>query len=338
MKLFFVVLVTALIAALSYFVVFYSVRGAVRQHFSESYPHVKGTVISSTVTITHGSKGRVYYYPQIDYRYTVNGSEYTGSCYRYDNQPNGSASAYAIVNSHPPNSTVDVYYNPADPTDTLLSPGVDGQDMFISFFISGGILFLWLLPLKCAQQPGLPWTGSDETGGVKVITEMMVTRLRLPRYQPLMVALVVTAILMILAGIIIGTGLLQTPPWESGECALAIVLFTGAAVYAWQYTGVHSGRRDLVIDEAARTVQLPLTYGRREQTPVPFSQIRSVLLDKVKHRTKRGYYYTYMVTLEMADGSQQKLIDLNLARGEPLGTWLNAKLALRERMAERAED
>jgi hypothetical protein len=339
MKLFFIVLLAVLIGALSYFVVFYSVRGTVLQHFAESYPHVRGTVLSSQVTISHGSKGRVYYHPHIGYRYTIGDSEYTGSNYRYDGQPNDSASAYAIVNSHPPGSAVDVYYNPGDPADTLLSPGVDRQDLLLSFFILAAILFLWSFLLKWAQlQPGLPWTGSEATGGVRVISEIMQTRLRLPRYPPVFVALVTTAILMFSAAVITGIGLLATPPWVTGECALAVALISGLGVYAWLWMDVHSGKRDLVIDEGARTVQLPLTYGRREQVSISFSQIRSVLLNRVRHRTKNGCYYTCMVTLEMADDSQQKLIDLNPARGESLGMWLRDKLGVLERAVEPAGD
>jgi hypothetical protein len=337
MRLVLVVLLTVAIGALSWFLGFFAVRETFRQHFSESFPHVQGTVISSSVTTTRGRKGGITYHLNISYRYTVDGSEYTGFYYRYDDHPHD-YSAYAIANSHPAGSAVDVFYDPADATDALLSPGADRQDMFTSFIVLAGILFLWLLPARAAQQPGLPWTGPEETGGVKVITEMMVTRLRMPRFPPLAIALVTTAILMLLAGVVIVTGLLPTPPWDTGECALVIVLICGAAVYAWQYMGVQSGRRDLIIDAGAQTVQLPLTWGRREQTLVPISQIRSVLLNKVRHRTKNGVYYTYAVILDMADGSQQKLADLNQTRADSLATWLKEKLGLPERFAEPAED
>jgi Protein of unknown function (DUF3592) len=326
MRLFFVVLLSVFIGALSYFLVFYSVRDVFRQHFAETYSHVQGTVISSQLTKTYGSKGSVHYHPHISYSYTVNGRECIGYCYRYDGQPTDYTSAYEIINSHPPNSAVDVYYNPADASDALLSPGVDAQDLFLSFFILAAVLFLWWLPLKSAQQPGLPWTGPESTGGVRVMTDGMVTRLRLPRYQPLSVALVTTGLLMFSAAIAIA--LLPTPPWVTGECALAIVLISGAAVYAWQYMDVQSGKRDLVIDESSRTVQLPLIYGRREQTPVPISQIRSILLKKVRHQSKNRVYYTDMVTLQMANNSQQKLIDLTPKRAESIGAWLAEKLGL----------
>jgi hypothetical protein len=337
MKIFNVILLTVVLLVLTYFLFFIGVRTLLRQHFSESYPHVQGTVLSSQVTITHGSKGLIHYHVHISYRYTVDGTEYTGYRYRYDGHPSDSASAYAIVNNHPPDSAVDVYYNPADATDCLLSPGVDAQDVAINFIIAAIILFLFFAVLSSAQRTDLPWGGRKATGGVKVMTEMMVTRLRLPRYPPLPVTLIATAILMIVAAAAVGLGLLSTSPWASGEWALIIVILGGAAVFTWQYLDVRSGKRDLVIDEGARTVQLPLTYGRSEQTPVSFSQIRSILLNKIKHQRKGGAFYTYMVTLDMADASQEKLIDLNQTRAESLGTWLRQKLGVVERASEPVE-
>src|SRR5215469_13948412 len=192
MKIFIVVLVTVAFAALSYFLGLVTIRGPVRQHFAESFPHVQGTVVTSQMTKTYGSKGRVYYHPNITYRYTVDGVELGGYRYRYDGHPTGYAAAYGIVNGHPPGSAVDVYYNPNDKTDALLSPGVDREDMVTGFFMAVILIILWLLPVKCGQQPGLPWTGPEETGGARMLTDMLVTRLRMPRYPPLSVAVVVT--------------------------------------------------------------------------------------------------------------------------------------------------
>ncbi len=98
--------------------------------------------------------------------------------------------------------------------------------------------------------------------------------------------------------------------------------------YGWQYWKVHSGRQDLVIDEGARTIQLPLTYKRRTQTPVPFSEIQAVALEQVGRQRKGRAYYNYLVTLKMKDGSVQNLISMNQARAEALAAWLEEKLGV----------
>jgi hypothetical protein len=52
------------------------------------------------------------------------------------------------------------------------------------------------------------------------------------------------------------------------------------------------------------------------------------VLNKVRHQSKSGAYYTYIVTLEMKDGILESLINLNEARAESLAAWLNEKFGL----------
>lgn len=328
MKIFTFILMAVLFAFFSWALVFLNVRTLFRQHAAESFPHVQGTVLYGQVTVTHGSKGSVHYHVHITYRYSVDGINYTGGRYRYDGHPSGSDAANEVVAEHPVGSVVDVYYNPQDPTDTVLSAPVDTADVSMLFFTTPmTFLFLWML-LKTGREIDWPWDGPPKVGGVKIITEMMVTRVRLPRYGPLSVTLLGAAILFVTGGVLIQFGLMQMPPWVAGQFCLAGVLLGVAAIYAWQFMNIHSGKQDLVIDEGSRTIQLPLTYKRRAQTPISFSEVRSVRLNKVRHQSKNRVYYTYMVTLDMVNDSQQKLIDLNQTRAESLAAWLKEKLGL----------
>lgn len=320
-----------------FFAAAYGDRVLLSQHRAESFPHVQGTVLSSLVTTTRGSKGRILFHPSISYRYTVDGVEYIANRYRYDGHPTDSSSAYVIVTGHAPGSAVDVYYNPNEPGDALLSPGVDVPDMNLFLFLTAMALFTMWATLTNMNQTGWPWDQTKVAGGVKVITDMLITRLRLPRYQPMPVAVFAASIVVLLSAIVVAFKLLSLSPWTAGEWSLAIAGVVGLAVYVWQYMDIHSGKRDLVIDEGARSVQLPLTYGRRERTPISYSQIRSVFLNKIMHQTKSGVYYTYIVTLEITDNPEQKLTVLNLARAESLATWLREKLGVPDRATAIAE-
>jgi len=141
-------------------------------------------------------------------------------------------------------------------------------------------------------------------------------------------AVVVLGGLSLVAGILMYAGAIPGTPLMAGGFLLTIILLGGAAAYGWQYRNVHSGKQDLVINFAARTVQLPLTYKRRELMTLPFADIRQVVLNKVRHQSKGGAYYTYIVTLEMKDGILQSLVNLNEARAESLAAWLNEKFGL----------
>ncbi|HXB58031.1 MAG TPA: DUF3592 domain-containing protein [Candidatus Acidoferrales bacterium] len=328
MKIFPFIMLSVAFAFFGWLVFVIGLSGLFKQHDAESFPHVQGEVLSSQVMTTTGSKGRINYHPSIRYRYTVDGQEYTGWHYRYDGHPTDYDSARSIMSAHPVGSAIDVYYRPQSPEDSLLSPGVDTSDVGLFFFMAGLMVFLLWPIARAGRDADWPWTGPVVAGRAKVITEMMTVRVRLPRFQPLSVGLITTAILCVVSA---GLSLFAFPsisPWVVWECSLVVVLLGGGGVYAWQFLNLRSGRQDLVIDEGARTVQFPITYDRREQTPVPFSQIRSVLLNRVRHQTKSGVYYTYLVVLDMTDNSEQKLIDLKQARAESLASWLREKLGL----------
>jgi hypothetical protein len=194
------------------------------------------------------------------------------------------------------------------------------------FFMATALMFLiWLIMAKSGKEIIWPGQGVLVAGGMEVITEMMVVRVRLPRFLPLSMGFATIAILCAVAAALSLFAFPAISPWTVWQCSIAGILLGGGAVYAWQFLYLRSGKQDLVIDEGARTVWLPLTYGRREQTPVPFSQVRSVIIDKVRHQAKNSVYYTYMVALDMMDNSEQKLIDLNETRADSLASWLRGK-------------
>ncbi|HEY3761099.1 MAG TPA: DUF3592 domain-containing protein [Verrucomicrobiae bacterium] len=294
-----------------------------RQHQAESFSHTPGQVESSEVTITHGSKGSIHYHVYITYSYLVNGHGYRGGCYRYDGHPGDANEVRGVVAAHPAGSVVEVYYNPQDPAESVLSPLVDARDIYDLFLFTPLSLFMLWVMANAAQNAG--WGGSSEAGGVKVITEMMVTRVRLPRFGPFLLGLPVLCGLSFIGGILMATGVLTGPPLTMGGWLLLCVVLGGAAAYGWQFSRIHSGSQDLVIDEGVQTILLPLTYKRRTQSPVSFSEIQAVALKKIRHQNRSGVSYTYMVTLQMKDGSLQNLINLNQARAESFALWLKQK-------------
>jgi hypothetical protein len=297
-----------------------------RQQRAESFATTQGTVRTSEVTVTYGSKGSVHYHVSINYSYSVDGHNYYCSRYRYDAHPDNRNLADAIVAAHPAGSTVPVYYDPQNPADALLSAGADAADVYMLFFTTPiCLLFLWLT-INMVQ--GLNLGGSKVAGGVKILDDTMVTRVRLPRFLPVIGALAALGGLSLVAGALMFAGAIPGTPLTAGGFLLVVVLLGGAAVYGWQYRNIHSGKQDLVINFAARTVQLPLTYKRRETMTVSFSEIKEVALTKVRHASRSGAYYTYIVTLEMKDGILQSLINLNEARAKSLAEWLNQNFGI----------
>ena len=295
------------------------------QRRAESFPHTQGQILSSQVTTYKGSKGTVFYHASFQYRYEVGDQSYLGRRDRYDGYPNDQGSVDALVSAHPQGSVVDVYYDAEDPANAVLSTKVNYRNVFILFLLTPiNLLVFWSL-LRAIQLNDWPWNEPLAAGGAKIIDERNVTRLRLPRYQPINVSVLVLALLLLLAGVIMATSFPLMPPMVLGEWLLLGVMIGGAAVYFWMFFEIHSGKKDLVIDEGSRTIQLPLTYKRRTQTTMRFSEIGAVVLNKVQRNSRGGVSYTYGVDLRMADGSLLRLKEMSESRAHGLAAWLREK-------------
>jgi hypothetical protein len=317
----------AFFAALTWFLEVPCVQVLLRQYHAESFPKTQGQIISADVYTTTGSKGSIFYHPRIVYTYSVAGHDYTARRYRYDGQPSDEASVDHIVYEHPAGSTVDVYYDPNKPAAAVLSTRVVAHDVSILFLlVPYNLMLLYCLVITSRR---ISWPGTSElvAGGVKILSDQMTTRVRLPRFRPSSLGLLVAGILSLVAGIAIQVSETTSPVPLSLQALLAIAA-AGGAVYAWQYRKIVSGRQDLVINFGSRTVELPLTYKRRERRPLPFSTITAVTVEKVAHRTRSSVRYTYAPTLRMQDGTTERLTDLNEDRAGSFAAWLREKLGV----------
>jgi len=235
-----------------------------RQYQAQSFPKTEGQVLSVGKISQAVSKRDVYYHPAFSYKYEVDGKSYKGVRYRFDGFLFDYKPVNQVVMAHPVGSTVEVYYNPADPADAVLSPLVDVQDasqMLLALpFLYVCLFFL----LKIGREINWPGRVKPVAGGVKIITEGLTTRVRLPCFQPGSLGLSAACILSIIAGFVIPFTCAAFPV-PAGLVALIITTGAGALVYFRQYRRIVSGIQDLVIDESARTVELPLTDKRRER-------------------------------------------------------------------------
>jgi hypothetical protein len=307
-----------------------SVRSTLRQYHAESFPYAQGQVLSGAVRKYTGSKGRVYYRAIFHYRYEVNGQTFESSRYRYDGHPtfgnfNDAEDKLAL---HPEGSDIPVYYNPANPRDALLSPLVDSQDVAFLFFLIPINFFLFYTVGKLGIEIYQSMRPMPLAGGVKLLNERMVLRIRLPQYQPFTVSVYTALIMSIIAGIGVSIVGEKYTPKTVGGIALAIICIGVGGVYFWLCRKIASGDQDLVIDEATKTMQLPPTYKRRKRLTVLFSDVVEVTLQRVAHQNRSGVTYTYAPTLQLRDGSSQKLTDLKLDRATAFATWLQQKIGL----------
>jgi uncharacterized protein DUF3592 len=301
-----------------------------RQIRAEKFPSTTGTVTHSEVTLHRGSKGSTTYGVNIRYRYLVDDKPYDADRFRYGFVSSSDRVwAQAMVAAHPRGSQTQVFYDPANPAQALLSPGLQGSDFFVLFILTpfnAVMIGLWSVVIF-----GL-WRKSfrPEAGGAKVIRQAPQIRVRLPSYSPAAWALLALAIFSFLA--------VFAGAWTVGmhgslgtmQRLWLVVLGAAAAVYAWRWARLRSGKDDLVIDEATQMLDLPLTLGRKQRVTIGLSEIRSVAVERVAHRgSKGGTSYTYAPTLQLRDRDSDgvRLADwYDQDRAEAFADWLRQQL------------
>jgi hypothetical protein len=129
----------------------------VDQYLSTKYPSTAGQVTQSGIGNyeTHGSKFiHIHYFPDVGYSYEINGQKYEGRrfCYaRYYSEE----FSQKVAELHPVGSQIQVFYNPKNPQDTVLSAGFGQVDSraIIQIFVQANffvavVVVLWLVKAR----------------------------------------------------------------------------------------------------------------------------------------------------------------------------------------------
>jgi len=105
------------------------VRGILQQLQSRVYERTAGLVTKSGVDVHSDSDG-VSYRIDLEYSYEVDGVGYQNDRYRYGFEMFGRRDVRQIVARHSVDSMVDVFYDPAEPQDTLFALEISWIDFF----------------------------------------------------------------------------------------------------------------------------------------------------------------------------------------------------------------
>lgn len=109
---------------------------------SKDWPSVTGSIITSEVINSRRSKGTMYS-PKVAYSYIVEGKHLENSA--LDNgaawSSSNSSTSYAIVNKYSQGSRVPVYYNPQNPSQSVLETGIPSS---LTWAYRGGLVALVL--------------------------------------------------------------------------------------------------------------------------------------------------------------------------------------------------
>lgn len=125
------IIVAAVLGLIALFILLRAVRGWMAASTSRAWPTVSGRVLNSSLirTARRGTSGGGSYVPMIVYEYQVDGKVYRSNRYSFGSQIGTGFSGIAsrVVDQYPEGATIDVYYNPDNPSEAVLKRSSGGS-------------------------------------------------------------------------------------------------------------------------------------------------------------------------------------------------------------------
>jgi hypothetical protein len=307
---------------------FVVVQNSVRQALSVNFASTTGRVVKSEVFKNAISHRGV----DIGYNYKVNGVEYSGQRYRYDDR--SAAWEYgAAVDNFPRWSERKVYYNPTDPSDSLLDPGLAGCDLLLPLFATPLNVVTWALWVPILQTRRMRQR-ADFAGGVRILKSANETRAQLAAFSPGAVALgALAASSFVLAFPVVSIGGFQ-PGMALMLVVWALVFAAMVAAGSWRFAKLSAGNYDLRIDETSKVVTVPPSGERKAEFAIALNKIEAVSVRRRTTKTPSGDYFSYSPVIDCIE-EDSALPQVNLiswgwteAKANSFGLWLSEQLGV----------
>ncbi|HET6884233.1 MAG TPA: DUF3592 domain-containing protein [Pirellulales bacterium] len=245
-------------------------RTTFKQLQALTFATVDGRVIDSRIVESPGEI--TTYQAKLQYRYAVGGREWTGDRYRHSLAALELRHAERIVVAYPTGAKTTVYYNPANPAESLLSPGLAAEDFFGVLCLTPFNIVMvgsWILTARMLR--GRRGTVSAD---LQVLDDGSQLRARPPRLEALGAASLLALPVSLLSIVAIGVTVGAVP---SGA---AVAVAWGAVIVAarFGYRAAHPAHQELKIDRVGGTLTLPGRSWRDPAVPIPLSEIVDIRL------------------------------------------------------------
>ena len=141
---------------------FFGVRQLMRANASQAWPAVTGVVTVAELGkhMCHDRDDTTTYSADISYDYVVNDRTYVNGVVNFGAvQTSDPSTARRVLKRYPVGLQVPVYYNPADPQEAVLEPGLQGGSWFLPIFgtifliVGVGVFFLLLCMGRSMAEP-----------------------------------------------------------------------------------------------------------------------------------------------------------------------------------------
>jgi hypothetical protein len=124
----------------------YGIAGFYKAVKSNSWPTATGIILSSQVIKPSGKSTK--YIADIKYSYKSNNKEYHSNKFNASNARGISGWARNVVKQYPINSSAKIYYNPDNPEDSVIEPGLQYENYYMTGIPLVSFMLLLLTLLK----------------------------------------------------------------------------------------------------------------------------------------------------------------------------------------------
>jgi hypothetical protein len=297
------------------------------QLLAYGFAEAPGIITSSRVKVDSDGEGTSYT-PVVNYRFTVGGNQVAGNTIRHGSFDIRPGEPYRLVEQFPAGTHVTVYYNPRQPSDSLLLPGLTSGHVFMVFFMTPFNIILlagWLLVWD--------WVHARRRSSLPRCAKLKSTydgfALKIYSMTPLAAALIGlfgVSFASIFAVAVLSLFLPAAMP-VSLACVVAIV------VPAWIFRRQLKYAKVLEVDELRGTFELRDESGRRPKWSGSLNQLCGVLIRerlKTDSEGSKSKSYALLISRKSAKGPRS----LCLLTGMPefvtrqLARWLADRLRI----------
>ena len=130
-------------------IMIHGIRNRKKAEESTSWPSVQGTITRAWIEVQEhrddDGDRTIRHYPRWEYEFVVSGMTYTGQNIDFSGTQSSMSESKAReeLEQYPLNSEVQVFYNPSDPGEAALEPGLEGTMTLIIY--GGGLAGLMVI-------------------------------------------------------------------------------------------------------------------------------------------------------------------------------------------------
>ncbi|MEM9942641.1 MAG: DUF3592 domain-containing protein [Planctomycetota bacterium] len=242
---------------------------------TRSFESVPGIILSSEVESHYDSDSGTNYRPKIKYEYVVNNQKLVNDSIRYGETSSNDSYAKEFIDQHPVGSETTVFFDPQNPSDSVLETGIQGSDLFLLVFLTPFNIIMvggWILVFYFGRRA----VRSKDSGYHKFKDDGVEIRIQQPSIPTIAVFFIALLGTCFFSTFIVGFGFGFHVSLNVMLMVWSLVLGFSFAMTAWFRFRAKSSKNELVFHRFHRTLKLPVTKNRLEPVSYSVEEIESV--------------------------------------------------------------